>query len=204
MEARDQGGPFFSLEDFLDRIPRSKVKKDQIEALILAGAFDRCEFVSTPKDRRKILEAFFAKDALPEKYQSMKADQAWVSLQYEVSRFGHIDYSKLLPPHVRGYYVEGSDFISIRSYERGLKVVTGRILGVKSVKSVKNKYNVQVENHHAICEVSLILSHERDAPALKVGSQAWFSGSVWYNHYRGMPVLVLENANKGKQWDILF
>src|SRR5207247_6191332 len=41
LKARNQGGPFRSLEDFCDRIERTALNKRALESLIKSGAMDR-------------------------------------------------------------------------------------------------------------------------------------------------------------------
>jgi len=54
VEARQEGGPFTSLQDFCDRVDMKQVNKKTIEALIKAGAFDSTGY--TRKHLREMME----------------------------------------------------------------------------------------------------------------------------------------------------
>ena len=76
VDTRQEGGQFFSLEEFLSRVP-SKVNKSVVKWLIIAGAFDLLEDVQQPRDRRKLLEKYLVEikgdKALPDEYNTEEA-----------------------------------------------------------------------------------------------------------------------------------
>lgn len=54
LEKREEGGPFVSLEDFINRVSGRAVNKNSVETLILAGAFDSLE-----SNRYRLLNHYF-------------------------------------------------------------------------------------------------------------------------------------------------
>ena len=71
MNTRHEGGQFYSLEEFLSRVP-SKVNKTVVKCLIVAGAFDLLEGIKNPRDRKKLLEKYLDMkgDTLSEEYST--------------------------------------------------------------------------------------------------------------------------------------
>jgi len=57
-EERRKNGPFYSLEEFLSRVPKSKVNKLAVENLIYAGAFDDIENITHPTDRIRLIKGY--------------------------------------------------------------------------------------------------------------------------------------------------
>jgi DNA polymerase-3 subunit alpha len=110
MTERNKNGSFYSLEEFCERISGTKVNKRCIINLILAGAFDKIEKIST-NERSKLLERFttFTGSTLPEDLQETNTkkwkEYQWVLKQKELTGFGYINYSKI---------VAGSNFFAAK------------------------------------------------------------------------------------------
>ena len=70
VEARENGGKFFSLEEFLSRVP-SKVNKRVVVALIVSGAFDLIENINNPRERKNLLRNYLQSkgEDLPDDYK---------------------------------------------------------------------------------------------------------------------------------------
>jgi DNA polymerase-3 subunit alpha len=102
IETRNQGGEFFDLEEFLERVPKSKVNKGVIVKLILAGAFDLLLELPNQHKRRDVLKHYLEDikgEPLPDEYSTAEAvtsDAFWIMKQKELTGFGDIDFSMLI------------------------------------------------------------------------------------------------------------
>ena len=117
-EAREQNGQFFSLEEFLERVDKSKVNKSVVENLILAGAFDDLEKIKSPSQRRVLIEEY-------RKRMGVKVDivKDWFTLNSSKTYFYEDWFWSLLQKQVSGlaffdYYsiVQNSSSWNIRKY----------------------------------------------------------------------------------------
>lgn len=121
IETRKAGGQFFSLEEFLSRVP-SKVNKSVVKWLIVSGAFDIIENINNPRDRRKLLEKYLIEikgdEKLPEQYNTEEAvvtNSFWILEQKRLTGFGEIDYENMLPnKRMKRLFVNESDFFISR------------------------------------------------------------------------------------------
>lgn len=117
VETRDEGGQFFSLEEFLSRVP-SKVNKTNVKWLIASGAFDLIENIEQPRDRRKLLEKYLIEikgdEKLPDEYNTEEAvvsNAFWIMEQKRLTGFGDIDYLSMLPnKRMKRLFLNASDF----------------------------------------------------------------------------------------------
>jgi DNA polymerase III alpha subunit len=114
---RQEGGQFFSLEEFLSRVP-SKVNKSVVKWLIIAGAFDLLEDVQQPRDRRKLLEKYLIEikgdKSLPDEYNTEEAkisNSFWILEQKRLTGFGEVNYESMLPnKKMKRLFVNDSEF----------------------------------------------------------------------------------------------
>ena len=121
LDTRQEGGQFFSLEEFLSRVP-SKVNKSVVKWLIVAGAFDLLEDIQQPRDRRKLLEKYLidikGDKELPKEYNTEEAkisNSFWILEQKRLTGFGEIDYESMLPTKkMKSLYVDDNDFMISR------------------------------------------------------------------------------------------
>jgi len=122
METRHNGGKFFSLEEFVNRVP-SKVNKSVIKYLIISGAFDLIENITNPRDRRKLLIKYLETrgDTLPEEYniEDSKTNAFWIIEQKRLTGFGEVDYESMIRDaipnkRVAKLYVNDNEFLSTR------------------------------------------------------------------------------------------
>lgn len=102
IETRNQGGEFFDLEEFLERVPKSKVNKGVVVKLILSGAFDLLLELPNQHKRRDVLKHYLEDikgESLPDEYSTAEAvasDAFWIMKQKELTGFGDIDFSMLI------------------------------------------------------------------------------------------------------------
>lgn len=117
VDTRQEGGQFFSLDEFLSRVP-SKVNKSVVKWLIIAGAFDLLEDIQQPRDRRKLLEKYLIEikgdEALPDEYNTEEAkisNSFWILEQKRLTGFGEVNYESMLPnKKMKRLFVNDSEF----------------------------------------------------------------------------------------------
>lgn len=106
-DERNKNGEFFSLEEFLSRVDKSKVNKSVVENLIFAGAFDELENISYPAERRILINSYreLSKTKVDKKtdwYEVLKQtsafyeDWVWQLRQKQVSGLAFFDYKSLV------------------------------------------------------------------------------------------------------------
>lgn len=106
-QERQENGPFFSLEEFLSRVDKSKINKSVVENLIISGAFDDLEKVSSPVQRKDLIKKY--RDIMNTKVDKSKdwfelnknqkffyEDWWWSLKQREVSGLAFFDYLSLI------------------------------------------------------------------------------------------------------------
>ena len=134
MKTREEGGKFFSLDEFCSRVPK-KVNKRVIVNLIIAGAFDMVENIRNPRDRRKLLQGYLESkgDTLPDIYKGEDAqtNAFWILEQKKLTGFGEIDYETMIREsipnkRVAKMYVNDVEFAG--SKENDEVTVAGRLI----------------------------------------------------------------------------
>lgn len=119
IETRQKGGKFFSLEEFVSRVP-SKVNKTVVRCLIVAGAFDLVENVKNPRDRKQLLEKYYESknEVIPEEYnvEDSTTNAFWILQQKQLTGFGEIDYETMIRDAIPNKsiakkYVNDSEFL---------------------------------------------------------------------------------------------
>lgn len=117
VETRDKDGQFFSLDEFISRVP-SKVNKTNVKWLIVSGAFDLIEGIEQPRDRRKLLVKYLidikGDKQLPDEYNTEEAkisNAFWIMEQKRLTGFGDIDYLSMMPnKRMKCLFVTAADF----------------------------------------------------------------------------------------------
>lgn len=100
IDERQKNGEFFSLEEFYQRVDKSKVNKKIVTNLILAGCFDEIcfGFDTNVANRLHIIEEYYSliKQPVPEEYKTPEAkkDLFWKMKQKELTGLGKVDYKK--------------------------------------------------------------------------------------------------------------
>ena len=143
MTTRREGGQFYSLEEFLSRVP-SKVNKTVVKCLIVAGAFDLLEGVNNPRDRRKVLARYLESrgDTMPDEYltEDAKSNAFWILEQKRLTGFGEVDYENMIKDAIPNkrlakIYVNDTEFLATR--EKTEVAVAGKLIYYKE-KDIKN------------------------------------------------------------------
>lgn len=176
-EEKKKNGPFFSLEEFIDRcvIKGSPVNKSVIENLIFAGAFDELENIQEPKDRLALIEMYREnkrvkiledKDLLTNimKVRKERNNWWWLLQQKRTSGFAFFDYYDL----VNEYYMPKLDdetefqdvsqikFWDINSKKTRRAVIGGYVIEIIERKSKKGIFaTIVLESNYEFINVTI-------------------------------------------------
>jgi DNA polymerase III subunit alpha len=161
VEVRDKDGQFFSLEEFLSRVP-SKVNKTNVKWLIVSGAFDLVEGIEQPRDRRKLLEKYLVEikgdKSLPDEYNTEEAkisNAFWIMEQKRLTGFGDIDYLSMMPnKRMKRLFVTAADFFIAK--EETEAAVAGNLLAYteRDIKTGK-MCNISISSSNEIINCTL-------------------------------------------------
>lgn len=207
IETREKGGEFFSLEEFLSRVP-SKVNKTVVKCLIIAGAFDLLENIKAPRDRRNLLETYLKmkNDVLPEKYQTNEAKTSnsfWVFEQKSLTGFGEVDYEGLISDSIPNkrlakLYVTGLEFNNAKEGDE--VAIAGKVIA-GAERQIKNGLLVtfNLDSNNTIIPVTLWPdAYERIGERLEDirGKVICVNGRVKKDKFRGLKTLFSDDRTK--------
>ena len=196
IETRKNGGQFFSLEEFVSRVP-SKVNKTVVKQLIVAGAFDLLEGVNQPKERKKLLEKFYIEmkgdKELPEAFTvaDSSTNAYWIMLQKAATGFGEIDYETYIKDAVPNkrfgkLYVNDVEFLAAKE---GKEVaVAGKFIYYKE-REIKNgtMCTIQIDCNNTIIPILIwpdIYEKYKDEIEDYNGAMVAFSGEIKKDKFR--------------------
>jgi DNA polymerase-3 subunit alpha len=98
LEEREQNGFFFSLAEFVERIPKKFANKRVVINLILCGAFDEIENIKNERDRFRLIDEYThqnkIKDTIEEFTPHMHDEFWWQMQKVELSGIGFLNYEK--------------------------------------------------------------------------------------------------------------
>ena len=162
VDTRNKGGQFFSLEEFLSRVP-SKVNKTVVKSLIIAGAFDLVEGIQRPRDRRGLLQSYLESkgDALPDEYKTEDAatNAFWIMEQKRLTGFGDVDYESMIRDsipnkRIASLYVNDTEFLAT---PEGKQVAVAGKLIYYQTKDIKNgrMCTLQIDCNNTIIPILL-------------------------------------------------
>lgn len=207
IETREKGGEFFSLEEFLSRVP-SKVNKTVVKCLIIAGAFDLLENIKAPRDRRNLLETYLKmkNDVLPEKYQTNEvktSNSFWVFEQKSLTGFGEVDYEGLISDSIPNkrlakLYVTGLEFNNAKEGDE--VAIAGKVIA-GAERQIKNGLLVtfNLDSNNTIIPVTLWPdAYERIGERLEDirGKVICVNGRVKKDKFRGLKTLFSDDRTK--------
>lgn len=161
VETRDKDGQFFSLDEFISRVP-SKVNKTNVKWLIVSGAFDLVEGIEQPRDRRKLLVKYLidikGDKQLPDEYNTEEAkisNAFWIMEQKRLTGFGDIDYLSMMPnKRMKRLFVTAADFFIAK--EETEAAVAGNLLSYteREIKTGK-MCNMSISSSNEIINCTL-------------------------------------------------
>lgn len=206
MDTRHAGGQFYSLEEFLSRVP-SKVNKTVVKCLIVAGAFDLIEGVNNPRDRKKLLEKYLESknESLPEEYSGADSNSNafWILEQKRLTGFGEVDYETMIRDAIPNkrlskLYVNDSEFLATK--EKTEVVIAGKLIFYRE-RDIKNgkMCSIQIDCNNTILNAILwpdaYEKIDEDIANLK-GCIVALSGTVEKDRYRNEKNLYSNNKTK--------
>lgn len=209
IETRKKGGQFFSLEEFVDRVP-SKVNKTNIKLLIISGAFDLIEDIEQPRDRRKLLEKYLieikGEKELPKEYNTEEAkisNSFWILEQKRLTGFGEINYQNMLPnKRMKNIFVDDSEFFIARDNTE--VCVAGKFLSFTE-REIKNGLmcSLQIDCNNTVISITMWPSEYShvlrdvggDMLAIK-GKVICISGTVKKDKFRNQKMLFSNTSTK--------
>lgn len=206
MDTRHAGGQFYSLEEFLSRVP-SKVNKTVVKCLIVAGAFDLIEGVNNPRDRKKLLEKYLESknESLPEEYSGADSNSNafWILEQKRLTGFGEVDYETMIRDAIPNkrlskLYVNDSEFLATK--EKTEVVIAGKLIFYRE-SDIKNgkMCSIQIDCNNTILNAILwpdaYEKIDEDIANLK-GCIVALSGTVEKDRYRNEKNLYSNNKTK--------
>lgn len=206
MDTRHAGGQFYSLEEFLSRVP-SKVNKTVVKCLIVAGAFDLIEGVNNPRDRKKLLEKYLESknESLPEEYSGADSNSNafWILEQKRLTGFGEVDYETMIRDAIPNkrlskLYVNDSEFLDTK--EKTEVVIAGKLIFYRE-RDIKNgkMCSIQIDCNNTILNAILwpdaYEKIDEDIANLK-GCIVALSGTVEKDRYRNEKNLYSNNKTK--------
>lgn len=206
IDTRKQGGKFFSLEEFISRVP-SKVNKTVIKCLIVAGAFDLIEDVKSPRERKELLKKYLEtkNSEFPEEYDTKESNTNafWILEQKRLTGFGEVDYETMIRDSIPNkrlskLYVNENEFLA--SKEKTEVVIAGKLIFYRE-RDIKNgkMCTIQIDCNNTILNIVLWPdAYERineDIASLK-GCIVAVSGNVEKDRYRNEKNLYSNNRTK--------
>lgn len=145
IKVRKDGGKFTNLENFIIRCRGNGVKKNNIEQLILSGAFDELEHIKLARDRKKLLIRMykFIKENMPDVWNHGKFNDShnWILVQRELIGYGFLDFGKILArknPRLHRIYMTSDEFLAGDNHQR--TCISGRIVSLVEADSKRGKY----------------------------------------------------------------
>lgn len=224
-EEKKKNGPFFSLEEFIDRcvIKGSPVNKSVIENLIFAGAFDELENIQEPKDRLALIEMYREnkrvkiledKDLLTNimKVRKERNNWWWLLQQKRTSGFAFFDYYDL----VNEYHMPKLDdetefqdvsqikFWDINSKKTRRAVIGGYVIEIIERKSKKGIFaTIVLESNYEFINVTIFPELFEEYGEFLRGSKKnilLVNGVIVWDKFRGEYIL---QANVNSLFTIL-
>jgi len=200
IKERDENGNFLSIVDFDNR---TKAKKNEVENLILSGAFDEVEFVKDVFDRAKVLMKFYENRATKEKDRKYINCSFIEYKSYESDILGwtYIDYDKLIDKASLPIddYFKSSE---LQGLDEGDEITLAGSIKVATLK--KNAYgdmlSITLESNSDLVYVtgfsSFLKKNKDDTKRIKKGCYLFLSGIVKDDKYKQCKTLSLNHNSK--------
>lgn len=170
-DERDKNGEFFSFEEFLSRVDKSKVNKSVVENLILAGAFDILENIEYPSQRKLLIYKY--REVMNTKVDKEKdwfiqanienkldLDWWWLLQQKRVSGLAFFNYPSIVQDFnfEMDRYVEIDDFQNTTLSKSDSRIiVTGGVVSEIEIKSSKkgDYCRIRLEQNYSFIWVTI-------------------------------------------------
>lgn len=198
IEEREKNGEFFTLEEFLSRVPKSKVKKTGVINLIFSGAFDSLTQHNQGDDvadiRMNLLKRYFdwRGDELPQYISDLNEKQEWWWLfkQKNVCGLGYLDYKRILHeiPDFRPFlttYIDPDFFYEEAALEKQV-CLSGMIQEIRVRKSRNGEFcQIILNNNDQMLDITMWSeTYELAKDILQVDCVAIITGKIKYDNYK--------------------
>lgn len=208
LEDRDKNGKFYSLEEFIKRLPKKQVNKKVIEALIFSGSFDQLEDIKSPIQRKRLLEKYYKignviiKDDEKNVLLSDDVDKEywWVLKQKEVSGLGYLDYYEVIRDYTSfnvGNYIDNTDFFSELKGIMSSKVIAGILINIIERKGRNGNFaELSIDSNDEIiyCKVwNNNWDRFKDVLKKSMNKILIISGEVGYDSYKNVNSLYTKD-----------
>lgn len=200
-------GKFTSIEDFVNRVNKSKVNKRVVCSLILSGCFDKIENISSVVDRRYLLYKFYEiiKEQMPDLYLSNESTKEffWINIQRDLIGLGDIDFKQYInkvDKSLSKIYMTSEQFLS-KGQDWKESCIAGKIMYFGERKSKKGKFGVlTIQSNNEILQTIFwnteYVKFKNKIESIKKDSYIIVSGKIKLDDYRNCNVLFCNEKTK--------
>lgn len=206
-DERGTNGEFYSLEEFLSRVDKSKVNKSVVENLILAGCFDEIENILKVTDRARLIEKY--RDICGVKIPKGRQDWYriavnnghaaeewwWLLQQKQVCGLAFFDFQNILYDadidiDLRKY-VSVEDFLNqdLSSSRTGKVLVSGIVNLIEHKSGNKGEYvRIRLEENYSFIWVTIWSEYYEKCRDIIEGSEGKIAAVYargYYDSYKG-------------------
>ena len=206
-DERGTNGEFYSLEEFLSRVDKSKVNKSVVENLILAGCFDEIENILKVTDRARLIEKY--RDICGVKIPKGKQDWYriavnnghaaeewwWLLQQKQVCGLAFFDFQNILYDADIDIdlqkYVSVEDFLNqdLSSSRTGKVLVSGIVNLIEHKSGNKGEYvRIRLEENYSFIWVTIWSEYYEKCRDIIEGSEGKIAAVYargYYDSYKG-------------------
>lgn len=206
-DERGANGEFYSLEEFLSRVDKSKVNKSVVENLILAGCFDEIENIMKVTDRARLIEKY--RDICGVKIPKGRQDWYriavnnghaaeewwWLLQQKQVCGLAFFDFQNILYDADIDVdlqkYVSVEDFLNqdLSSSRTGKVLVSGIVNLIEHKSGNKGEYvRIRLEENYSFIWVTIWSEYYEKCRDIIEGSEGKIAAVYargYYDSYKG-------------------
>lgn len=204
IEERKNGGEFYSLKEFHDRVNKTVVNRRVIENLILVGAFDEIEHVWMITDRGRLINSL--KDLYKKKKEEEKVVyETWKSWEWEIKQkelcgMGYIDFEAIFKnSKLKNLY----EYLDVQSFftEKYLgkeRCIAGLIKSIRERESRNGKFAEIILdcNDEEVVVVMWSGKWPENKANIKVNKLLIIGGEVKFDGYKKHNVLQTNTKTK--------
>jgi DNA polymerase-3 subunit alpha len=205
IEEREKNGDFYSLEEFVKRVPKRNINKRTITYMILSGVFDEVADVLKVTDRIDLIKnhARLNKHEIDDMFigPHIRDDFWWLIKQKEACGFGYIRYDKILKNNkYEDDYVSEIEFQN--SYNTNKNVCIAGIVEFINKKKTRNGdafIELKIEVNAETIFVTIWpeqYSKYKNMLDKCLGSIVLVNGVIDFNGYKKQNVLMTHSSTK--------
>lgn len=203
---RDSVGKYFSFEDFVQRnvFKGSKVDKRNIENLIMSGAFDIIEGVTTPIERFNLVDQYYtltkrkmSDGVFFDNSDFISEDWWWVLQQKRLCGVAFFNYSELCNNlQVPNYpYIDPKELRNFYDDSKNIDAtISGYVIDIIVCNSKRGEYaDVIVESNYNFIPVKVWTEQWSQLSSVLLGSEKKIliiNGTISWDNYKSSPILT--------------